>query len=298
MIAAKINDQPCRKMPTNRQRRPCWRGEPGTVGNVGFGIAASASPPTASSHQVAMAMANHSRSARSGSIMRVYCHCQPPCLIFLKPCSIQARKPYQQAPAVWGGRSVKINHGSACPASQRANRVQAKRVFGLLKAVPRLAQRRPRADREIVFQRPAVPPVEGKARPRSAGGRQGAGRPRSSAPSAGRSRPHLHRPRRPVPERCAVGTTGPYPSRGEAQSRGGGDRNPFWEERIFCWPVRRTMPTVDYLFIGVFRTLKPEGQRTGLFKDPMARAMIRRSGLVGDHQADHRSHGGPDQAVH
>lgn len=58
------------------------------------------------------------------------------------------------------------------------------------------------------------------------------------------------------------------------------------------------MPTVDYLFIGVFRTLKPEGQRTGPFKDPMARAMIRRSGLVGDHQADHRSHGGPDQAVH
>ena len=58
------------------------------------------------------------------------------------------------------------------------------------------------------------------------------------------------------------------------------------------------MPTVDHLFIGVLRTLEPEGQRTGLFKDPVARAMIRRSGLVGDHPADHRYHGGPDKAVH
>jgi len=43
------------------------------------------------------------------------------------------------------------------------------------------------------------------------------------------------------------------------------------------------MPTVDHLFIGVLRTLEPEGQRTGLFKEPVTRAMIRRSGLVGDH---------------
>ena len=38
------------------------------------------------------------------------------------------------------------------------------------------------------------------------------------------------------------------------------------------------MPTVEYLFIGVLRTLEPEGQRTGLFKDPVARVQVRRSG--------------------
>jgi hypothetical protein len=52
------------------------------VGNVAGGWWASASPPTASIHRVAMAMANHSRSARWGSVMWVYCHCQPPPLIF------------------------------------------------------------------------------------------------------------------------------------------------------------------------------------------------------------------------
>jgi len=58
------------------------------------------------------------------------------------------------------------------------------------------------------------------------------------------------------------------------------------------------MPTVDHLFIGVLQTLEPEGQRTGLFKDPVARVEVRRSGLVGDQQADRRYHGGPDKAVH
>jgi MOSC domain-containing protein YiiM len=62
--------------------------------------------------------------------------------------------------------------------------------------------------------------------------------------------------------------------------------------------VRRAMPTVDHLFIGVLRTLEPEGQRTGLFKDPVARVQVRRSGLVGDQHADHRYHGGPEKAVH
>jgi len=58
------------------------------------------------------------------------------------------------------------------------------------------------------------------------------------------------------------------------------------------------MLTVDHLLIGALRTLEPEGQRTGLFKEPVTRAMIRRSGLVGDHQADQRYHGGPEKAVH
>ncbi len=58
------------------------------------------------------------------------------------------------------------------------------------------------------------------------------------------------------------------------------------------------MLTVDHLFIGALRTLEPEGQRTGLFKEPVERVMVRRSGLVGDHQADRRYHGGPEKAMH
>lgn len=42
--------------------------------------------------------------------------------------------------------------------------------------------------------------------------------------------------------------------------------------------VRRTMPTVDHLFIGVLRTLEPEGQCTGLFKEPVVRVQVRRCG--------------------
>jgi MOSC domain-containing protein YiiM len=58
------------------------------------------------------------------------------------------------------------------------------------------------------------------------------------------------------------------------------------------------MPTVDALLIGALRILEPEGQRTGLFKEPVARVVVRRFGLVGDHQADRRYHGGPEKAVH
>lgn len=58
------------------------------------------------------------------------------------------------------------------------------------------------------------------------------------------------------------------------------------------------MPAVDHLFIGTIRILEPEGQRTGLFKEPVSRVVARRSGLIGDHQADRRYHGGPEKAVH
>ncbi|MBL8258692.1 MAG: MOSC domain-containing protein [Candidatus Competibacteraceae bacterium] len=58
------------------------------------------------------------------------------------------------------------------------------------------------------------------------------------------------------------------------------------------------MPTVDHLFIGEIRILEPDGHRTGLFKEPVSRALARRLGLVGDHQADRRYHGGPEKAVH
>lgn len=58
------------------------------------------------------------------------------------------------------------------------------------------------------------------------------------------------------------------------------------------------MWTVDGLLIGDIRILEPEGHRTGLFKEPVAQAMATRLGLVGDHQADHRYHGGPEKALH
>lgn len=58
------------------------------------------------------------------------------------------------------------------------------------------------------------------------------------------------------------------------------------------------MWTVDRLLIGEIRILEPEGHRTGLFKEPVIQAMANRLGLVGDHQADHRYHGGPEKALH
>jgi len=94
--------QPWRKTLT---RRNCvaWRGRgrgrswAGSGGSVPTGIVVSAAPPTLSSHKVATATASHNRAARWGSVMRVRCHCQPPRLVILNPCSIQARNPYQQA---------------------------------------------------------------------------------------------------------------------------------------------------------------------------------------------------------
>src|SRR5262252_7200119 len=80
--------------------------------------AASASPPTLSSHKVATATANHRRAARAGWVMWVCCPCQPARLVLLQPCAIQARTPYQQAVLASSGRSVRLNHGSVYPASQ------------------------------------------------------------------------------------------------------------------------------------------------------------------------------------
>ena len=60
-------------------------------------ICKSASPPTLNIQYVAIATPSHRRSARSGSVMRVRCHCQPARFVILNPCSIQARIPYQQA---------------------------------------------------------------------------------------------------------------------------------------------------------------------------------------------------------
>src|SRR6185503_15552365 len=70
------------------------------------GSVSSAIPPTLRSHNVATATANHNRAARWGSLIRVRCHCHPPRLVTLKPCSIQARKPYQHASPALGARCV------------------------------------------------------------------------------------------------------------------------------------------------------------------------------------------------
>ena len=58
------------------------------------------------------------------------------------------------------------------------------------------------------------------------------------------------------------------------------------------------MAIVDGLFIGEIRILEPDGHRTGLYKQPVRQATVQRLGLVGDHQADRRYHGGPEKAVH
>lgn len=54
---------------------------------------------------------------------------------------------------------------------------------------------------------------------------------------------------------------------------------------------------VDHLFAGGVRFLEPEGQRTGLFKEPQARVLATREGIVGDFQADRRNHGGAEKAI-
>lgn len=58
------------------------------------------------------------------------------------------------------------------------------------------------------------------------------------------------------------------------------------------------MHKIEGLYIGDITTLEPGGDRTGIFKQAVSRVMIQSDGLVGDHQADRRFHGGPDKAVH
>lgn len=58
------------------------------------------------------------------------------------------------------------------------------------------------------------------------------------------------------------------------------------------------MNKVDALFAGTIRTLEPEGQRTGIYKQPITVASVTREGIEGDQQADRRFHGGPEKALH
>lgn len=58
------------------------------------------------------------------------------------------------------------------------------------------------------------------------------------------------------------------------------------------------MHKIEGLYIGDITTLEPCGDRTGIFKQAVSEVVIQSNGLVGDHQADRRFHGGPDKAVH
>ena len=112
------------------------------VQRVLSGIAASAMPPTLSSHtwrphrqpQAGCPL----RLGHAGALPR-----QPARFVTLKPCSIQARRPYQQASLAAGGTSVRINHGAVYPSSQQASNVQGSWRGARLKAVPVPRQQEP-----------------------------------------------------------------------------------------------------------------------------------------------------------
>lgn len=58
------------------------------------------------------------------------------------------------------------------------------------------------------------------------------------------------------------------------------------------------MTMITALYAGALRTLEPEGQQTGIFKEPIEVADVTEEGIIGDHQADRRVHGGPEKALH
>ena len=56
---------------------------------------------------------------------------------------------------------------------------------------------------------------------------------------------------------------------------------------------------IDHVFAGGLGVLKPEGQRTGIFKRRISGpARVEFQGIVGDQHGDTRVHGGPEKAVH
>ncbi|WP_339499033.1 MOSC domain-containing protein [Pseudomonas silesiensis] len=56
---------------------------------------------------------------------------------------------------------------------------------------------------------------------------------------------------------------------------------------------------IDHVFAGGLGVLKPEGQRTGIFKRRISGpARVELNGIVGDQHGDTRVHGGPEKAVH
>jgi len=56
---------------------------------------------------------------------------------------------------------------------------------------------------------------------------------------------------------------------------------------------------IDRVFAGGISPLPPEGQPTGIFKQPVDGSVaLGKEGLAGDAQADRRVHGGPEKALH
>ncbi|NMG31878.1 MOSC domain-containing protein [Aromatoleum evansii] len=56
---------------------------------------------------------------------------------------------------------------------------------------------------------------------------------------------------------------------------------------------------IDHVFVGALRPLPPEGQLTGMFKQPVdGPVAVTAEGLAGDRQADRRYHGGAEKALH
>ena len=56
---------------------------------------------------------------------------------------------------------------------------------------------------------------------------------------------------------------------------------------------------IDHVFAGGLGLLKPEGQRTGIFKRRHTGPVrVAQQGIVGDQHGDTRVHGGPEKAVH
>ena len=59
------------------------------------------------------------------------------------------------------------------------------------------------------------------------------------------------------------------------------------------------MTKIDHVFAGGLGVLQPEGQRTGIFKQPHTMPVrVELHGIVGDQHGDIRVHGGPEKAVH
>lgn len=57
--------------------------------------------------------------------------------------------------------------------------------------------------------------------------------------------------------------------------------------------------SIERLFVGTLRPLPPEGQLTGIFKEPVdGPVAVTIEGLAGDRQGDRRYHGGSEKALH
>jgi len=58
------------------------------------------------------------------------------------------------------------------------------------------------------------------------------------------------------------------------------------------------MTIVNALYSGSIKFLEPDGDKTGIYKDPVESVQIDENGIIGDIQADRRFHGGREKALH